>query len=129
MAIPAWQVIAWEPVVSTLEEFDKTVTKFRHLATAVHSEDSEEKLRHGQVLWGTEVDGHMIGLAWDWSEVRSDVIAMADPMRVLSNLTLVSSDGEPVAHHERLLHLNNAIHELGWQHGLYRPEVAHREQR
>jgi hypothetical protein len=120
MTIPAWQVIAWDPVVATVDEFDETVTKLRHLATAVHGDDAEDSLRHGQVLWGTEVNGRMVGLAWDWSEVRKDIVAMADPMRVLSNLTLVTRDGAPMPHHERVLYLNNAIHDLGWQHGLYR---------
>lgn len=118
MPIPAWQVIAWDQVVTTVDEFDKTIRKLRHLATAVHTDEGSSGLKHGQVLWGAEADGQMIGLAWDWAEVREDVIAMSDPMRVLSNLQLVTHDGKRLHESARLLHLNSVIHELHWQRQL-----------
>jgi hypothetical protein len=115
MQIPAWQIIAWAPVVTTIEQFDKTITRFRHLATSVQGDASDHLPRHGQVLWGTEVDGRMVGVAWDWSEVKRNIVAMADPMRVVTNLTLVANDGSPLEQCERLVFLNNAIHDMVWQ--------------
>lgn len=123
MPIPAWQIIAWDQVTTTVDEFDRAVTKLRHLATSVHGDDADSGLKHGQVLWGAEADGKMIGLAWDWAEVREDVIAMTDPMRVLSNLQLVAGDGSRLRESERLLHLNCAIHELRWQRHLARNQA------
>jgi hypothetical protein len=55
-----------------------------------------------------------MGLAWDWCEVRH-VIALADPMTVLSNVQLTADDGQRLPRSQELLYLNNAIHELCWQ--------------
>jgi hypothetical protein len=61
-------------------------------------------------------------LAWDWAEVRKDVVALCDPMNVLSNVRLVDDEGAPLGAAERVLHLNSAIHELDWQ-----PHVMRRQ--
>jgi hypothetical protein len=115
MSIPAWQVITWPPVVTTMGEFAQLATRFRHLGTSVHVDESMQGLKYGQVLWGVEDGSSRIGLAWDWAEVRERVVAMADPMKVLSNVALRREDGVLVAERERLLHLNGAIHRWRWQ--------------
>jgi hypothetical protein len=115
MSIPAWQVITWNPVEVTVGEFAQLTGRFRHLGTSVHVDEHLPGLKYGQVLWGFE-DGPMrIGLAWDWAEVRDRVVAMADPMKVLSNLALRRADGTLVSESDRLLHLNGAIHGWRWQ--------------
>lgn len=75
-------------------------------------------LLHGQVVWGTTTRDGMIGFAWDWMEVKEFVVAIADPMLIVSNLRLVDGDGASVPESERILCMNNAIHALGWQRSL-----------
>lgn len=115
MSIPAWQVITWNPVETTEGEFARLASRFRHLGTSVHVDDSPQGLKYGQVLWGLDQGSQRIGLAWDWAEVRERVVALADPMKVLSNLQLRRSDGSPMPEAQRLLHLNGVIHGWRWQ--------------
>ena len=129
MAIPAWQVISWSPVVTTVEAFEREVAKLRHLGTTVHEAESGGGQRQGQVLWGVDEPSHEIGIAWDWAEVRADVVALVDPMKVLSNVTLVDDDGVCLDDSRRIVHLNNAIHGLQWQEGGTGPRAFFQERR
>ena len=114
MTIPAWHLITWKPVRASLAEFRAALAQMRPLG------QSGEALRRpaprqGQALWAATCNGHPVGLAWDWAEVREDVLALADPMNVLSNISLVDERGEPLADAERIVHLNSAVHVLDWQ--------------
>ncbi len=42
----------------------------------------------GQTLWGGQSDDGEAGVAWDWVQISGDVVAMADPMSVVTNLRL-----------------------------------------
>ena len=47
----------------------------------------------GQTIWaGTAADGEA-GVAWDWMQIARGVVAMADPMSVVTNLRLVGNAG------------------------------------
>jgi hypothetical protein len=71
--------------------------------------------RQGQAVWAAEHGGLPLGLAWEWAEVREDVVALCDPMNVLSNVRLVDEAGVPLPACERMVHLNSAVHALDWQ--------------
>lgn len=118
MLVPAWKVATWNPVVTTLHDFDDNVGQFTHLGTSVSDEPLESGLMSGQVLWGAQMKDGMVGLAWDWMEVKASVVAMADPMLIISNVRLVDEGGDDVTASERILRMNNVIHALGWQRGL-----------
>jgi hypothetical protein len=114
MSIPAWQVITWQSVNTDVDEWRNTVTKLRHLGTSVHV-DPGGALMYGQVLWGTESDDDQrVGMAWDWCEVRKNVVALVDPMTIITNLSL-NDGGVCLSDAQRLLYLNDAIHDLPWQ--------------
>ncbi len=55
------------------------------------------------------------GVAWDWVQLSRGVVAMADPMSVISNLRLVGSAGEVLTAWEAALYLNEIVHALPWQ--------------
>lgn len=115
MTIPAWHVATWKPVVASMRHFERTVGKLRHLGTSLQSAGDGGGPRCGQVIWGTEDLSGRIGLAWDWAEVRSETVALVDPMKIVSNLALVDDEGRPLSESQRILHLNCLIHELDWQ--------------
>lgn len=122
MTIPAWQLIAWKPVLATLPEFRRMLAQMRPLGQPA-ADDGEERddadaataARQGQALWGAWHRGEPLGLAWDWAEVCGNVVALCDPMKVLSNVRLVGEDGLLLSDAERIVHLNSAVHELDWQ--------------
>ena len=124
MTMPAaWTVIRWPEVKATLAEFERAATSMRPVSVSVQNLPGEKQRSQGQALWAGEICGHPVGLAWDWAEVTDSVVAMVDPMRVLTNVVLTDD-------HERILDdgmcvllLNKAIYGLPWQ-----DEVLHVQQ-
>jgi hypothetical protein len=108
-------VITWKPVRATVDEWEQALTRMRPLGASFTSGAGPADRAQGQVLWGTESEGQPIGIAWDWAEVRQDVVALCDPMNVLSNVLLVDDRGACLDDDQRIVHLNSAIHEFGWQ--------------
>lgn len=119
MTIPAWQLISWKPVLTTLPDFRRALAQMRPFGDSPVDGGvpggPRDGPRQGQALWAATLKGQPLGLAWDWAEVRKDVVALCDPMNVLSNVRLVDDEGAPLGAAERVLHLNSAIHELDWQ--------------
>lgn len=60
----------------------------------------------------------MVGIAWDWREVLRDVVVMADPMSILSNVKFVDEEGEEFDDADRLLQLNTAVYNIPWQNAV-----------
>jgi hypothetical protein len=89
--------------------------RLRHLGTSVYVDERGGASPHGQVLWGTEHEGELIGIAWDWGQVVPGVVAMSDPMALLSNVVLVDDIDGPLPESTRTLHFNRAIYRLDWQ--------------
>jgi hypothetical protein len=59
-------------------------------------------------------------MAWDWVEVARGVVAMVDPMRVMTNMQLVNIDGDVLAASEAALHFNQFVRRLPWHEELRR---------
>ena len=94
------------------------VADLRPLGEAIDKGRRDGELSYGQVVWGGSAEGQPVGLAWEWCEVRRDVILLADPMTVITNLCLTDEEGEPLSDREMILLLNNTIHGLAWQASL-----------
>ena len=66
-------------------------------------------------MWGGLSGEGDAGLAWDWVEITQGVVAMADPMCVVTNMHLVNRDGEVLPATEAALHFNQFVRRLPWQ--------------
>ena len=69
---------------------------------------------------GEHLDDGEAGLAWDWVEISHGVVAMADPMGVVTNLRLVGEHGEVLTYHQAALHINRLVRQLPWQDEVWR---------
>jgi hypothetical protein len=69
----------------------------------------------GQTLWGGNLDDGDAGVAWDWVQISRGVVALADPMSVVTNLRLVGDEGEVLTALQSALYLNALVHGLPWQ--------------
>ncbi len=118
MSVPAWQVTTWNPVCLTPRQWSRSSLRLKPLSASINIDSAGGGIRHGQVLWAGDCDGELVGMAWDWRELRKDVIAMADPMMVLSNLRLLDEAGVEVSDSHRMICLNSAIYRLHWQEQL-----------
>jgi hypothetical protein len=92
----------------------------------------------GQTFWAWEAEDGEAGMAWDWVELGRGLVAMADPLSVVTNLRLVTEGGEALNRGESMRHINGIVHQLPWQQEVGRaleqlaaeqPEVARSTQR
>lgn len=115
MPVPVWSLRSWEPVRTTVRELMRAAPRMRPLGVSFLANGPEDRRRQGQVLWGTRMAGRQVGIAWDWAEVRGNVVALADPMQVLSNMVIVDDVGAVMEKSNALLYLNGVIHNVDWQ--------------
>lgn len=110
---PAWIVCAWPPLLwqaSLAPQLHLT-----HLGTHVLNFGDEACLCSGQTLWGDESDERTAGVAWDWVELQQGVVAMCDPLGLVTNLKLLDEEGEALNRVAAAVRLHQMVHALPWQ--------------
>lgn len=110
---PAWIVYAWTPVL--WQAAAAPDLHFVHLGTRVLSFGDEDGPCSGQTLWGDHSEARAAGVAWDWVEVREGVVAMSDPLGMVTNLRLLDAHGEVLSQTQIALRLHQLVHALPWQ--------------
>jgi hypothetical protein len=116
--ISPWTVSAWPTV---LWQADATLElHFVHLGTRVLSEAGDAGPYAGQTLWGESSGDRSAGVAWDWVQIQQGVVALADPMGVVTNLQFLDAHGEALAPRDLVVHLNEIVHALPWQNEVCR---------
>jgi len=100
--------------------------RFHHLSTRVTLPGDRISRTAGQTIWGGQSDEGEAGVAWDWVQICGDVVAMADPMSVVTNLRLIGEEGEVLTALESARFLNEIVHTLPWQTEVQRAlQVGH----
>ena len=119
-AASAWAVFAWPAVL--WQAPCGPGCRFRHLGTQITSRRTSDALCSGQTVWGddTHGDAAAAGLAWDWVELGHGIVAMADPMSVITNVRLLGPGGAVLTPMEATPHLNLLVHALPWQEEVQR---------
>jgi len=110
---PAWIVYAWAPVLwqaSAAPELHLV-----HLGTRVLTFGDDDCPCSGQTLWADHSERCAAGVAWDWVEVRHGVVAMSDPLGMVTNLRLLDAHGEEMNQTQMAVHLHQLVHALPWQ--------------
>jgi hypothetical protein len=88
---------------------------FQHLSTRVTLPGDRSARTAGQTIWGGSSASGEAGVAWDWIQISGDIVAMADPMSVVTNLRLIGNEGEVLTALESARYLNEIVHALPWQ--------------
>jgi hypothetical protein len=110
---PAWTVCAWPTLLWQASRAPQL--NLTHLGTRVVTLGNEEYPCSGQTLWADATVDHSAGVAWDWVEIQEGVVAMADPLGLVTNLKLLDSHGTALTDLEAAVRLNQLVHELPWQ--------------
>jgi hypothetical protein len=103
----SWSVRAWTPLLWQAK--GAAHLRFDHLNTQIFHSGSEDTPVSGQTVWRTDAPDGEVGVAWDWVMLSDDVIAMADPMCVVTSW-------------EAARHLSQIVYGLPWQ-GVVQREV------
>jgi hypothetical protein len=69
----------------------------------------------GQTVWTARAADGDAGMAWDWIEISRGVVAIADPLSVVTNVRLVGDEGEVLTALQAARFLNEIVRELPWQ--------------
>ncbi len=108
-----WSIRAWPPVL--WQAGRESQLRFQHLSTRVSAPADRMSRCAGQTIWGGQSAEGEAGVAWDWVEIAGGVVALADPMSVVTNLRLVGEEGEVLTALESARYLNEIVHALPWQ--------------
>ena len=115
---PAWIVYAWAPVLWQAGSTPRL--HLVHLGTRVLTFGDDEGPSTGQTLWGDDTEKYAAGVAWDWVELRDGVVAMADPLGMVTNLRLIDAHGDVLSQTQVAVHLHQLVHALPWQNEVTR---------
>ena len=115
---PAWIVYAWPRVLC--EAMYAPKLHFAHLSTQVLEKGDAQRPACGQTLWLGDDGKRQAGVAWDWISLPAGLVAMVDPMSLVTNLQFLTAGGEVLAPHESVRQLNEIVHTLPWQYEVQR---------
>ncbi len=116
MQTTAWRVFACETLVKTVNEFEKAARDLHQIGCSMHVDPGRQGLRSGQTVWAGGVGP--VQIAWEWTELQPEVVALFDPMSILCNVALVDREGRTLGRSRRMLHLNQVVHRLPWREAL-----------
>jgi hypothetical protein len=111
--VTPWSLRAWPPLL--WQAGRASGLRFHHLGTRVTHPCDALGVVAGQTMWGGSSAQGEAGVAWDWIEIGRGVVAMADPLSVITNLRLIGEEGEVLTAMESALYLNELVHALPWQ--------------
>ena len=86
-----------------------------HLGTRVLSFGDDEGLCTGQTLWGDESEDRSRPASPGTGSSAPGVVAMADPLGLVTNLKLLDDQGEELTNIEVAVQLHQLVHALPWQ--------------
>jgi hypothetical protein len=119
----SWALRAWPPLL--WQATGPEHVRFHHLGTRITLAGDASGGIAGQTVWSAKsVDGEA-GMAWDWVQLSRGVVAIADPMSVVTNVRLIGEEGEVLTAHEAARYLNEMVRALPWQEEVQRALGQH----
>ena len=116
--VAPWSLRSWPPVL--WQARTHSAMHFMHLGTCVTVHDDLHLRTAGQTVWGNVLSDGRAGVAWDWVQMPRGMLAMADPMCVVTNLRVVGEHGEVLTAFDAARVLNEIVYALPWQTEVHR---------
>ena len=117
-AATAWSLRAWPPLL--WQAGNSSHVRFQHLGTRVELVGESPGPASGQTVWAATDTSGRAGMAWDWVQIARGVVAIADPMSVVTNVRLLGDDGEVLTAQQAARFLNELVRSLPWQQEVQR---------
>lgn len=106
-------MVSWPPIL--WQATSATQLHLVHFGTRVLSHGESDGQCCGHTVWGTNAPGGPAGMAWDWVQIPEGVVALADPLALITNLWLLDGYGQVLTPTQAAPHLNGIVHALPWQ--------------
>ncbi len=94
--------------------------RFHHLGTRITLGGDLPGPTAGQTVWAAHAKEGEAGMAWDWVQIAHGVVAIADPMSVVTNVRLIGDEGEVLTAVQAARFLNELVRALPWQQEVQR---------
>lgn len=112
----SWEITSWPGVLWKVPASRAVWPVFHHMGSDVRPDSDEYGRAVGDTVWAARIDDDQIfGLAWEWIEVKPGVPAIRDPNGFVSNVKLVSQDGDDLGELQSVVCLNGIVHSTDWQ--------------
>lgn len=114
----AWSLRAWPPLLWQASE--PAPARFQHRGTRITPGAEPPGPAAGQTVWAASANNGDAGVAWDWIQIARGVVAIADPMSVVTNLRFIGDAGEVLTVQQAARFLNELVRALPWQQEVQR---------
>lgn len=111
--VTPWSLRAWPPLLWQVGL--PTPVRFHHLDTRITLAGGGREPVSGQTVWAGHAEEGDAGMAWDWVQIARGVVAIADPMSVVTNVRLIGDEGEVLTAQAAARFLNEFVRALPWQ--------------
>jgi hypothetical protein len=114
----AWSLRAWPRLLWQARATPRV--HFQHIDTCIVEPGEPTASPAGQTVWATTLADCRAGMAWDWVQITQGVVAIADPMSLVTNLRLIGDEGEVLTAQQSARFLNELVRLLPWQQEVHR---------
>ena len=117
MSIHAWQLCSWPPYPWRLPDDCGQWPEFVHVQTTVSDDAMPGRggLRQGDTVWMAQVGSMIVGVGWEWVELRRGVFMLKDPNYVTTNVKFLDDGLAPQSEMDAIVSANRLAHALPWQ--------------
>jgi len=116
MTVRSWMVKSWPQVRLQVTEDFRGMPEFQHISTLWREDTAGRGGRVGETVWAARLGNQdVVGLAWEWVEVRPGLVALLDPNAMISNAKLVGEDGVELDELRSIIAVNVVSHAVPWQ--------------
>jgi hypothetical protein len=116
MTVRSWMVKSWPQVRLQVTDDFRGMPEFQHISTLWREDLAGREGRVGETVWAARLGNQdVVGLAWEWVEVRPGLVALLDPNAMISNAKLVGEDGVELDELRAIIAVNVVSHAVPWQ--------------
>jgi hypothetical protein len=116
MTVRSWMVKSWPQVRLQVTDDFRGMPEFQHISTLWREDPAGPEGRVGETVWAARLGNQdVVGLAWEWVEVRPGLVALLDPNAMISNAKLVGEDGRELDELRSIIAVNVVSHAVPWQ--------------
>jgi hypothetical protein len=117
MSITAWQLCSWPTCPWKIPDDCAQWPAFVHVQSSVnpHAPAGRDELRHGDTVWVSHLGTTIVGVGWEWIELRRGVFMLKDPNYVTTNLQFLDQGLAPQNELDAIVSANRVAHALPWQ--------------
>ncbi len=117
MSITAWQLCSWPTCPWRIPDDCAQWPAFVHVQSSVNplAPAGRDELRQGDTVWVSQLGPAIVGLGWEWIELRHGVFMLKDPNYVATNLQFLDQALAPLDELDAIVSANRVAHALPWQ--------------